>query len=585
MKPFFLPHQSAFGKPLVLLVFVWASHAHAQDLEPERSEDVTVDQEESAPALDESPAAEESPGADEPPTTDEPLPVLEESDPEEPSPAPREPLRATVSPEPAPVESTAEPRAVATAGLDPTTPQADQGSIAGTAIEGDGDWKMQYHGFLRAPFRMSIGPRNDLTEGTEEHSPPRIPDLSFTDWRYTHNAPGPWTQLLFSYGNSRATGTVGIAAFNQTNAGYRDLQANLGINEAFLTLRFPEALGPLGGLVLNVGSFSNRYGTAGKYNAGKYNTYLFGRTRVVGETITAGLHLSRNVVLTLEHGVGGKLDVVPAETVNPRPEYLPYAGPEAQGTTWVHHGHVLTTLFKQLTLGAHYLKARSPDDRQLVGVPSNPGSMLILGGEIKADLKAFGHGYIGYSHIDAEEILSLSDAIEVLHSFQGWNFKNNFFGRYDPRTGEQAPDTSGTVDTILFQYDLSIGALARLPARFLGNAPDVELSVFGMFNRVNSDNNSHDKFKWGADVVYTPLSFLGIGARYDLVQPDLRDNQQSFAIVSPKILINTQWVSKEQVTFQYSRYFAASRVYPAFPYADIDEIDKDLFMIIGRMWW
>ena len=38
-------------------------------------------------------------------------------------------------------------------------------------------------------------------------------------------------------------------------------------------------------LSLIVGGFTNRYGAAGRYDAGKYETYLFGRTHVAGATV------------------------------------------------------------------------------------------------------------------------------------------------------------------------------------------------------------------------------------------------------------------------------------------------------------
>jgi len=470
--------------------------------------------------------------------------------------------------------------------IDPGLPQFDEGGAPQkTSIRAGGDWEFEFHGFLRAPMRMGLGPKNDGTDGNEEHALTRSPDTSFTDWRYTHNIPGPWTQLLLSVGNGRAKGTVGIASFNHTNASYRNLQANLGINEAFLTLDFPDAFGRYGGLKWNVGSFSNRYGTAGKYNAGRYNTYLFGRTRVTGETLTAALHLTPTVTLTLEHGIGAKLDVIPSETVNPRPAYLPYGGPEAQGTTWVNHAHVFLGLGKMFEFGAHFLHTRSPDDRQLPDAPSNPGSMTISGGEVRVRGGAFGHGYLGYSHIDAKEILSLADAVEVLHSFAGWNFKNNYFGRYNPRTGQAAPDTSGQVDSLLFQYDLSLGALARYPTRFRGEGPDLNLSLFAMFNKVTSENTDHTKFKWGGELLYEPFGVFGLGARYDLVQPDMSDADQSFAILSPKAVFQTQFITREQITLQYSRYFLGETAYPAFPYANIDEADPNVFMVVGKMWW
>lgn len=141
------------------------------------------------------------------------------------------------------------------------------------------------------------------------------------------------------------------------------------------------------------------------------------------------------------------------------------------------------------------------------------------------------------------------------------------------------------MDSVLFQYDLSIGSLARLPIRFRGNGPDLRLSVFGMFNSISSENNSHQKFKWGAEAVYKPFSVLGIGLRYDLVQPNLSDNDESFAVISPKLYFQTQYITKEEITLQYSRYFLGDKAYPSYPNSDIDSADPNVIMVVGKMWW
>lgn len=44
-------------------------------------------------------------------------------------------------------------------------------------------------------------------------------------------------------------------------------------------------------------------GAAGRYDAGKYDTYLFGRTHVAGETLTGFYHFNDTLTLTLEHGI------------------------------------------------------------------------------------------------------------------------------------------------------------------------------------------------------------------------------------------------------------------------------------------
>ena len=220
---------------------------------------------------------------------------------------------------------------------------------------------LRLSGFLRAPLRLGLGSGEssapEAGQGSKVHAPPYIPDGTFTDWRYTNNLPGPWVELRFQYGNRRVTGNVLIAAYNITDGGYRNLQSQLGIDQAFVTLDFSDLFGDRGGLVWNVGVFQNRYGAAGRYDAGKYETYLFGRTHVAGETLSAFYRLSETLTLTLEHGFGAKLEVLPRVTglPEPNPAYLPYPGPVQQGTQLVHHAPLMLSIGAELQIGAHYV--------------------------------------------------------------------------------------------------------------------------------------------------------------------------------------------------------------------------------------
>ena len=146
---------------------------------------------------------------------------------------------------------------------------------------------------------MSWGPPttqdpNGGDPGTQLRTPPLVPDANYIDWRYTNSLVGPWTELNFKYGNDRVKAQVQIASYNLTDPGYRRLESNLGINQAFLQLLWPE----LGGnenlhLTATVGGFTNRYGAAGRYDAGKYETYLFGRTHVAGATVNVAWDAER----------------------------------------------------------------------------------------------------------------------------------------------------------------------------------------------------------------------------------------------------------------------------------------------------
>jgi hypothetical protein len=586
-----------------------------------------------------------------------------------------------------------------------------------TTSDAPDEWKFNFHGYLRAPMRISFGPPSpvdqppngnsrvvstgllpaDAPPGTQWHSWPRVPGASYISWDYTNTVPGPWAQLNFSYGNARTMMTVIVDSYAQTSGGYRDLQAQQGIDQAFITLNFPDLFGNRGGLVWNVGSFQNRYGTAGKYDGGMYETYLFGRTHVAGETLTANVEFGSDWSVTAEQGFGAKMEVIPftnnqlgqvfkgspgANCFNLRPpppdpnnpmpppvdtkplgtacvdnngwgfqqylsdrdaEYLPYAGPVPQGSTFLAHFHLGLAYRRLLTFGAHLLYTFTPDDNwsgkpnveagdedathlgnsQLKNVSNRVprvkgparGSMLVTGAEVRLSGGVYGDGYLGYSYIDAKNINALADALEVLHSFGGWQFKENFFGvTFDPHTGQyQGPQNeTGTVQTIEGQYTFSFGALVNHPAAFWGQGPDLTLTAFGMLTLVNSPapvvdgvvqgtglnpagatvadwNIKTKKLKFGADALYTPLSWIGVGGRFDMVQPDLdakfEGSQRNFEVLSPRLVFKTQFVTHEAITLSYQRYFVGSAARAGYPNAWVARPDLNLVALAATMWW
>ncbi len=460
----------------------------------------------------------------------------------------------------------------------------------GTGQSSSSEWELSLHGYLRAPMRIGFGKGSsdkfpdDVDHGMKVHSPPQIPDGTYTDWRFTNNLSGPWSEIHIAYGNDRASGHVIMGAYNFTEAGYRDLQAQLGISQAFVTLDFPRAFGTHGGLTWNVGAFMNSYGAAGRYDAGRYDTYLIGRTHVAGETMTAYFDVADDLRLSIEHGIGAKLGFPDLNTSpQPLPPYLPYPGPVQQGTTLLHHAHVGVTYKGMATLAAHYMTTWT-DDAQDPG--SKDGRVSIYGLDLKLIGGVFGDGYIGVSHVESREVMRLNQSLEFLHSYSGWSMVDNFFP--GSKTG------TGTIDSVLLQYTYSIASLLRYPEVFYGQGPDVVLGFFGSASMIGNDEKDATtgkplkmpsaKLKFGGDVTYTMLSWLGASARYDLVQPDMKDDTQSFSVISPRLIVRTAFVTHEQVVLQYSRYMNAKRVTPSWPNSALDP-DEDVVSISGSMWW
>jgi hypothetical protein len=338
-------------------------------------------------------------------------------------------------------------------------------------------------------------------------------------------------------------------------------------------MKFNEAFGSHGGVALNAGAFSNRYGLAGprQQSSGYYQTQLFGRTRVAGADVTLDIDLNEHFELLIEEGFGSKLEVVPwlSNSLSGAP-YLPDQGPTPQGSNYVQQAHAALLIDDWLRVAYHNMISWSPNDLSgSVGALSNvPTSRLnITGGEVHADSTRFGSGYVGYSHISAENVLSLADGIGVLHSNNGLGLTRNYFNpayMYKPTTGmvqnavlPGSVGDSGKIDTVLFQYMVRLVPLLDLPV----TGRDLSLAVYGMFNHVTADmlaGGKQDKFKFGAEAEASLFRFMALGVRFDRVMPNGGNADVAYSAVSPRLIIHSTWMSREYLLLSYTRYFLGS---------------------------
>lgn len=124
---------------------------------------------------------------------------------------------------------------------------------------------------------------------------------------------------------------------------------------------------------------------------------------------------------------------------------------------------------------------------------------------------------------------------------------------------------NGHIDTLLAQYELSLANLRAQAAggeKLEGDGPDLLLKLYGMYNQVKSDVALTDgihKLKYGADLAWSMLPWLTAAVRGDRLQPNSRVPEQSFSIVSPRLVFKSKWLTREAVTIQYSRYFYDQR--------------------------
>jgi hypothetical protein len=306
---------------------------------------------------------------------------------------------------------------------------------------------------------------------------------------------------------------------------------------------------------------------------------------VLGEALTADIQLGEGLKLLLEHGIGAKTEVIPfvdpaRVPPPPRVPYLPEQGPVPQGSTFVHHAHAAVEVGDWLMLGAHYLNSWSPNDYFNESGRAPTASLTVIGAEVHVDSEVNGHGYIGFSHVDAEDILPLADGVEVLHARNGLQFTDNyfnpvadaFFGAAPPRP---LPLDTGTVDNVLFQYLLRLAPL--LGWSDLG--PDLRLAVFGMFNRISTDELKQNRLKWGAEVSVRPLKYLSGGVRFDSVMPDGPNDEAAYHAISPRLVLHSNWINREYIMLSYTRYFYGEEVVASPPYDALRFPDPNMVIL------
>jgi len=423
-----------------------------------------------------------------------------------------------------------------------------------------GEWELEFHGYLRAPFRMGVSPRRPVAEdpddpqlgdlgagqSTRSVHAPVVPDEQYLSYAYTvHNA-RDWAELYLSYGNGIVTGTVSIQGFNFSDASWKEDGTQFGIAQAFVTLT-PKFKARWAKLLWKVGSFDNRYGGSGRYDAGDIETYLFGRTHAMGESLQVDFPI-KDFTISVEHGVGA---------TRPDPKTANYAR-----YTLLHHAHIGLHYQNKVEFNVHWLNAFSREADRLAGM--GPGDFLpagkqhVVGPELRIDWGRAGYWYAGFSYINLKDSQTVSRAIEVIHSLGAGQFSFGLNGNY------LNGDDNGEIFSVIGQVEHSIQK-ARKGSKWYGQGPDLTAKVYFMLNKVLAEDEAADgdlKYKVGFDLLGTPLPWLGIGFRMTHVDPDSDYDEQRFTIFSPRLAFRTNFITHESIEIQYSRYVYAARTCP-----------------------
>ncbi|MCH2119362.1 MAG: hypothetical protein MK161_16900 [Pirellulales bacterium] len=460
--------------------------------------------------------------------------------------------------------------------------------------------------------------------------------------------------MFFGVGNGTVSGNLAIQGFQFTDSSFAAPKAQFGISQGWVQINHDLGFENVQ-MEAKVGSAWHRYGMAGVYDAGEYDTYLFGRTHLMGGDVRFDIDLN-SFVLGVEGGFGvhkpdsemynrarftpaahghlfaefdgidvsahalhawasadvvGGVDVLdrdgnpnPTDSVYAAPLY-PSAGPgsncgynDGAGNTdnGTPPGIQCVTDFEGFAGG--------PAGNQGAFGPEYPtGKQTIVGADVRFDFGLLGTLYAGYSHQFLSNALTVSNAIESIHSLGAGEFKLGVVDNYlestfcpvDSAPNESCSNGDGNVGTILAQYELGLANFGMLPGDM-----DLRMKLYGMANFVSvkgdavvdangnviysgedaylaeiADANGDGtvtgeemdavkqdgvkKIKFGLDTEFFPLDWLSAGLRFDHLRPNSKVSQQNFSVLSPRITLRTKMVTHETITLQYSRYFYAQR--------------------------
>lgn len=467
--------------------------------------------------------------------------------------------------------------------------------------------RFDFHGYLQMPVRAGIGSRPNA--GPEQasvtlHGDPVVPGSSFGWFDQTPTVPWPWAQLNFIVGNDVVQMTAIVGAWNisesMTASTYFQVPAQVWFNDVFLTYT-PKNTGPVG-VTIKVGSYPERYGYMAQYTLGAYPAPFVAFIRGVGATATVLLPFEYDLDLKLEAGFKGDINHPPLDLA---PEPSNNFASAAQGSTFAPHLHASLTYKQTATLALHYIDAFEHDDRpdgfddpstpQNEAADTSDGTIKVAAADLTVNGGRFGYFYLGASKVDLHGADHLDDLVQVLNTGGGKLLMQRYIG--------ELSHGNGGLVMLGTQYTVSLGTLLRYPMEFWGDGPDLLVSVFGLFASTHTDDptpaplaralnipyDGKKMFKYGTELTYSILPWLALAGRFDHVIPDTGDLNQSFMVLSPRLVFRSGWQARETLSLVYAAYLLGSQVVvngdTRLMNNPSGHPDTQMVAIAATMWW
>jgi hypothetical protein len=454
------------------------------------------------------------------------------------------------------------------------------------------DWSFKWNGFLSASLQASTNRRPQPIDGqsaTVFHIPAQTLD-EYASFVGTSTMPGTWAALNFEYGGKVITANFSINTWNPSQPStYYQVGSQYFINNAFLAFAVP----PFAGINLhvNVGYFYNSYGSLGQYGLGMYQNAVIGSVRGVGETTLAEYAVNSSLSLVVEDGIMGNRNGKAPDGLVANSGNGGAAANPLHPASWVHHLHigVVKKGDPLLRFQLHYISNFARDDRSQMAT-DNPVTRQVDEGHVK-------DGHIDVYGADASVSSNvwgqLGAAVSVTSGESSYLLRGllTYGGEGIALTDRWWGGPTGGTGTLAVagvNYSVSLGRIAARPVRFEGDGPDILINAGFIVARSTTTFEPYDRVrhKYGLDALYKLLPWFAVGIRGDRVVPTSRDSGETFHVIAPRLVLKTDWQSRETVTLLYAKWFHGPRTHPeASSSTAPDKIDDQLIALNVTMWW
>jgi len=412
---------------------------------------------------------------------------------------------------------------------------ADAPAIDSGISIGDNAW-IELHGYARMPISFQSTPRDPFLIDN---------DYFLSGFSYTRLYEPDWTELFFSAHHGDYAVKFGLFASLYSDYASPELENQFGIAQASVAANKFLGYDPLS---VELGVFWDRFG-----HIEPYDTYVFGRTHQGG--FKARWDFTDDAYVQV--GAGAHREQLE----------------QNQGLTPIVHlvgGYPIG----DAVIGGYLLKSWTRDKRQLS--PIENGDLLVAGLDVRYRLpNDLGTPYFAVSYYDAEQVLFLAPALELMHSTGGRGLTENFLGLESSNNG------TGSLFSTAFDW----------PAHLYRN---IDLRLFGMGTWVRSDQvdvddparNKDSRFylKWGVEPSYWISPKVRAAVRYDRVILDFHDADNGFRVLSPKVGFPLEkW---GELAVMYSHYWYGDKIQLRPGQVPLEtEPDSDVFKVQAQAVW